>query len=132
MSATDTTITIHPDLNVGSAGVLSHTGEVIDLTVRGWTTQKPYRNGVTVHTNSGWLGNGFGNSTHKVAVNAEGQIVAVYWRENFRSGARVIGHPGDIYEDRDSRVIGAGSARRVETWVTKTALSKWTAAVKAL
>jgi len=117
---------VHPDLDTNSTRVVTRSG-VVDVNGAQWRAQRPYPNGVVVHTNSGWLGNGFGSSTAKIAVRA-GVIVGVYENEQYHAAARVVGTVGNITADRV--VAGNGATRR--SWVTKTALSKWIAAVKAL
>lgn len=96
------------------------------LTDRSFKAQRPYANGVTVYTDSGWLGNGFGNTTTKVAVRGT-EIVGVYVSTNTRATHEVIG-AGSL--GPDYAFSGAGRYRR--RYTTKTALSKWIAAVKAL
>lgn len=90
--------------------------------------QKPYRNGIVVYTDSAWLGNGFGTHTTKVAVRGT-EIVAVYQTSGYyHRTAHVLGVVGPIYAD--TAHTGVGEYRRQYT--TKTALSKWIEAVKAL
>lgn len=99
-------------------------GRVPDVTDRLFTAQRPYRNGVVVYNRSLWGGNGFGTDVTKVAVRG-GEIVAVYDSGRTHQTARVVGRSGNIYSDRVRNGRG-------ESFVTKTALSKWIAAVKAL
>ena len=88
--------------------------------------QRPYPNGVTVYAMSVWAGNGFGDEIARVAVR-DSQVVGFYESENAHQVARVIGI-GDIVSDGELSGYGA-NRRRI---VTRTALSKWIAAVKAL
>lgn len=88
--------------------------------------QKPYRNGITVYAKSVWGGNGFGNDIARVAVR-DGVVVAVYESALFHQIARVTG-AGTLTSDGE--LCGHGANRR--RLVTKTALSKWIEAVKAL
>lgn len=88
--------------------------------------QKPYTNGVTVYAMSAWGGNGFGDEIARVAVR-DGQVVGFYESANSHQIARIAGL-GDIASDGEFHGNGANRRR----YVTKTALSKWIAAVKAL
>ncbi len=99
-------------------------GHIPDVTDRLFTAQRPYRNGVTVYNRSVWGGNGFGTDVTKVAVR-DGEIVGIYDSGRTSRAARVLGQPGNIYADRARTARG-------ETYVTRTALSKWVEAVKAL
>ncbi|AVO21772.1 hypothetical protein SEA_GODPHATHER_74 [Mycobacterium phage GodPhather] len=89
-----------------------------------FTAQKPYRNGVVVYTDSGWLGNGFGNECTKIAVQ-NSQIVGVYETHGYyHRHASVVGI-SSISADQERGPNG-------DLYTTKTALSKWIEAVKAL
>lgn len=97
-------------------------GEPFPMTPAGWQRQKPYSNGITVWNGSGSSGRGFG-FVRKVAVR-DGIVVAVYESAYQRQRAVVLS-VGEIYSDieRDNRG---------EIYTTRTALSKWIAAVKGL
>ncbi|MFA5709347.1 hypothetical protein [Mycolicibacterium sp.] len=112
------------------ADELPRPGRAVDavgvLTDYRYRAQKPYRNGVVVYTWSAWLGNGFGNATTKVAV-LDQQIVAVYATSgHYRRSAYVL----DREIRPDTGHTGHGTHRRPYT--SRTALSKWIEAVKAL
>lgn len=92
------------------------------------TAQKPYPNGVVVWNDSGSTGRGFGY-TAKLAVH-DGVIVGAYFNEYNRRRAEVIhpvfSHPVTIWEDTERAPWSS------TPYVTRTALSKWIAAVKEL
>lgn len=88
--------------------------------------QRPYRNGVVVHCYSVWGGNGFGTDVSRVAVR-EGEVVGVYESGRTHQLARVL-DAGSLTSD--GYLYGHGANRR--RIVTKTALTKWIEAVKAL
>lgn len=116
--------TIHPDLKLFGVNA-----DVENIKTAAYTAQKPYKNGITVYTSSGWLGNGFGTETTKVAVNAEDQVVGVYENSGYyHRRVEVLGCPGGLVAD----IAWTGHGQYRRSYTTKTALSKWIAAVKAL
>lgn len=118
------TTTLSPAAGLDLSGVGVDLARVLSDERPAYTPQRPYRNGVVVYTLSLWLGNGFGSTTTKVAVRG-GEVVGVYQSEYTSRAARVVGQVGNIYADYARTARG-------ERYVTKTALSKWIAAVKAL
>ncbi|GAB2732315.1 hypothetical protein [Nocardioides pakistanensis] len=94
-----------------------------------YTAQKPYRNGVTVYTRSVWGGNGFGTDVTKVAVR-DGEIVGVYESGQTHVASRVVGL-GESALTPDFVWVRNSRGER-ERRTTRTRLSKWIQAVKAL
>ncbi|UBV20380.1 hypothetical protein H8Z59_24400 [Mycolicibacterium fortuitum] len=117
------TFLVHPTLRTVS--VRTNLAEVDNNHL--FEAQKPYRNGVTVYRKSVWMGNGFGNAVARIAVQ-DGVVVGVYESEMYHQVARTAGSAEEIYSDKG--VHGRGHTLR--TYTKKTALSKWTAAIKAL
>ena len=117
---------LRPADGLDLSGVRATFDDIVDNPL--WKTQKPYKNGVVVHTRSIWGGNGFGTDTCKVAVR-DGEVVGVYESSGHtHQAARVVDIPLSI--GADIAWTGHGTTRR--SYVTRTALSKWTEAIKAL
>jgi hypothetical protein len=118
----NTSTALRPVEGLDLSGVHADLTHVLGNTL--YTIQRPYRNGVVVYARSVWGGNGFGTDVTKIAVR-DGEIVGIYESGNAHFAARVVGIAGSLYADRERTARG-------ETYVTKTALNKWIAAVKAL
>jgi ABC-type sugar transport system ATPase subunit len=120
---TTTPLRLAEGLDLRGHSIRVNLDRVLSNQAPAFEAQRPYRNGVVVYGRSLWGGNGFGTDVTKVAVR-DGEVVGIY--ESGRTHmAAVVAGVGGIHSDRTRAANG-------EVYTTRTALSKWISAIKAL